>query len=166
MPTGERCFQVDIAQQSTVCLTARETRQGWVILARTSIEACSHTCNSSEGTPDAARCLFEVSFNNCLFWPRSRSTCNEQELRFLFLEGAGGGLLGRGQVQTRHSLGLERCYLQVGLIRNGSGNDHRVVRVDNASNAGLTWERTRAEWRIVRMVDGELGWGPEAWGWG
>jgi hypothetical protein len=35
------------------------------------------------------------------------------------------------------------------------------VRVDNASNPGLPWERTRAEWRIVRMVDGELGWGPK-----
>jgi hypothetical protein len=50
-------------QESTVCSTAREGRQGWAILPRTSIEACTHTCNISEGNPNVARCLFEVSIN-------------------------------------------------------------------------------------------------------
>jgi hypothetical protein len=33
---------------------------------------------------------------------------------------------GEGQVQTRHYLGLMSLLLQVGLVRNVSGNDHIV----------------------------------------
>jgi hypothetical protein len=77
-----------------------------------------------------------------------------------------GVFLGR-QVQSRQLLGLMSLILQVGLVRNGSGNDHIVVRDENAGSAGWPWDRTRAEhggWWIVRMDEARLG--PEAWGWG
>ena len=39
----------------------------------------------------------------------------------------GGGTFGARSGTNPSLLALESCYLQVGLIRNGSGNDHLVV---------------------------------------
>src|ERR1700712_4083040 len=75
---GRKMFPGRYWSESTVCSTARESRQGWAILPLTSIEACTHTCNISEGNPDAARCLFEVSINEVFVLVPLEQTCNEQ----------------------------------------------------------------------------------------
>jgi hypothetical protein len=148
-------------------VAGQEGRQGWAILPRTSIEACTHTCNIfRERNPDAARCLFEVSVQGVfVLVPVEGEPVMSSYLGSCSLEER-GVFLGR-QVQSRQLLGLMSLILQVGLVRNGSGNDHIVVRDENAGSAGWPWDRTRAEhggWWIVRMDEARLG--PEAWGWG
>jgi hypothetical protein len=98
----------------------------------------------SEGNPDAARCLFEVSVQSVfVLVPVEGEPVMSSYLGSCSLEER-GVFLGR-QVQSRQLLGLMSLILQVGLVRNGSGNDHIVVRDENAGSAGWPWDRTRAE---------------------
>jgi len=107
---------------------------GWVILPHASIETCIHTCNLSESCLVVARCLFGDKLKTCLFCPLREVTVTSWDSCSL---GAGGTFRTR-YLQSRPFLDLLCGYLQVGLVRNGSGNDHIVVRDKSASTAGCS----------------------------